>query len=342
MRAALAGLLLAGCTLYSTRPYRGPKSDHFDGEEFFNPHLTGEDSRGFFDLLAWIFTRDRGEWPERFHAEPGPRPPLRVGRGELRITFVNHATVLIQMDGINVLTDPVWSDVVGPTSFTGVERVRPPGIRFDDLPPIDLVLISHNHYDHCDLPTLSRLQERFAPRIAAGLGTASFLGAHGIRNARDFDWWSSVRVARDVVLTSVPVQHFSRRGVFDGDTMLWSGFVVEGPSGRVYFSGDTGYGPHFAQAAERLGPMRVALLPIGAYRPRWFMAPVHIDPEQAVKAHRDLRARTSVGIHFGTFRQADDGFTEPVEDLQKALLEAGLPEDDFIVLPEGLGRTAWR
>lgn len=334
---ALPLILLAGCTLYSTRPHQGAKSDHFDGEEFFNPELDA--SRGFFELLKWMLTRDRGEWPEPFQVEPGPKPPEQVGRGELRVTFVNHATVLVQMDGVNVLTDPVWSDVVGPTSVTGVERVRPPGIRFEDLPPIDLVLISHNHYDHCDLPTLARLQERFAPRIAAGLGTAEFLRSNGIRNARDFDWWSSHPVTSDVVLTSVPVQHFSRRGLFDGNGMLWTGFVLSGPAGRVYFSGDTGYGPHFAEVGRRFGPIRLALLPIGAYRPRWFMSPVHIDPAEAVRAHRDLGARTSVGVHYGTFRQADDGFTEPIEDLKSAMAKAGLGDEDFLILPEGHGRA---
>jgi L-ascorbate metabolism protein UlaG (beta-lactamase superfamily) len=341
MRAATL-LLLCSCSLFSTRGYQGPKSDHFDGEEFFNPDVgTSKENSGFFDFIGWMLTRDRGEWPDPFHAEPGPKPPERVARGELRITFVNHATLLIQMDGLNILTDPIWSDVAGPTPATGVERFRPPGLRFEDLPPIDLVLISHNHYDHCDLPTLARLMERFTPRIAAGLGTSEFLRSHGIRNARDFDWWSSQTIAPGVRLTSVPVQHFSGRGLFDVDETLWTGFVISGPSGNVYFAGDTGYGPHFAEVGRRFGPIRVAVLPIGAYRPRWFMQEVHIDPSEAVKAHVDLRAKTSVGMHFGTFRQADDGFTEPVDDLKKARERAGLAEDDFIVLVEGEGRAEW-
>ncbi len=334
---ALALVVLGGCSLYSTRPYRGPRTDHFDGEAFFNPRLTPDDSRGFFSLVKWLFTRERGEWPDHLDVQPGPKPPERVGRGRLRVTFINHATVLIQMDGLNVLTDPVWSESVGPAGLPGVERVRPPGVRFEDLPPIDLILISHNHYDHCDLSTLHRLAERFHAKIAAGLGTANFLRANGIDHARDFDWWSAASVAPGVRLTAVPMQHFSGRGLFDRNTMLWTGFVLSGPSGRVLFAGDTGYGPHFAAIGRRLGPLRLALLPIGAYRPRWFMHPIHMDPAQAVKAHRELHARTSIAIHFGTFAQADDGFTEPVQELSKAVVEAGLRDGEFLVLPEGRG-----
>lgn len=335
-------LVGAGCSLFTTRGHRGPPSDHFDGEVFYNPAARGE-TRGFFDLLAWLVDRDRGPWPDAPVETPAAAPPPeRVDLGALRVTFINHATVLIQMDRLNILTDPVWSDVVGPVPGVGPSRVRPPGIRFEDLPTIDLVLISHNHYDHLDLPTLKRLQAAYAPRIAAGLGTARFLRRRGIRNARDFDWWQSHPVSRQVELTSVPVQHFSRRGLFDGNGTLWTGFVLSGPAGRVYFGGDTGYGPHFAAVGDRFGPLRIALLPIGAYRPRWFMAPVHIDPAQAVKAHQDLRAEQSLAIHFGTFRQADDGFEEPIRDLEAALSGAGLTKRDFWILAEGQGRNVPR
>lgn len=335
--AALAATLLSGCCLYSARGYRGPVSDHFDGEAFYNEGVEAPEGR-FLRFLGWILNRDQGPWPEVEDVTPGPPPPHRVGPGELRVTFVNHATVLVQMDGINVLTDPVWSEGVGPESLEVVRRVRPPGLRFEDLPPIDLVLLSHNHYDHMDLPTLRRLQAEHAPRIAAGLGSADILRRAGVRSAKDFDWWQSAKVSGTVRLTSVPVQHFSMRGVCDRDKVLWTGFVLEGPAGRVYFGGDTGYGPHFAEVGQRFGPMRLAVLPIGAYRPRWFMSHVHIDPAEALAAALDLRAATAVGMHFGTFKQADDGRDEPIADLHRALDEAGVSRERFWVLGFGEGR----
>lgn len=347
---ASAGL---GC-MFSTKPYRGPKSDHFNGEKFTNTHPpedrpseAGEARNarddGFFSilgsLLRWKLFGDAPEpWPGWVDIEPTPPPPERVGVGDLRITFVNHATVLVQMDGINILTDPVWSERVGPVSWAGPARVHAPGIKFEDLPPIDLVLISHNHYDHLDLPTLKRLFQRNAPRIGAGLGTARFLRSQGVPRARDFDWWESRRITKHVRITAVPAQHFSMRGVGDQDTMLWVGFVIEGPAGRVYFAGDTGYGAHFAKIRNRLGPVTVALLPIGAYRPRWFMAPVHIDPFEAVRAHLDLGAEVSLGIHYGTFDQADEGRTEPVTELRAALAGANVFAPRFWVLGPGEGR----
>ncbi len=321
--------------MFSTRPYAGPRSDHFDGTRFVNDP---EREMGIFSTLAWALDRDPGPWPEWVESTPGPPPPRRVDLGRLRVTFVGHATVLVQLDGRNILTDPVWSDRIGPTPDLGVARRRAPGLRFEDLPPVDLVLLSHNHYDHLDLPTLRRLMQGHRPAIAAGLATREFLRSEGIVGARDFDWWDEADF-RGLKITSVPTRHFSMRGIFDSDTMLWSGWVVEGPSGaRVYFPGDTGDGPHFAAVGRRLGPFRLALLPIGAYRPRWFMSQVHIGPFEAVAAHQALRAATSVAIHFGTFKQADDGFREPVVDLRRALREHGVSEREFLVLEEGRGR----
>lgn len=331
-----AGLFLGAC-VFTAPVYKGPKSDHFDGERFVNREPTGHES--VVDVMQWLLTREQGPWPDFIDDPPGDKPPARVGKGELRVTFVNHATLLVQMDGLNILTDPHFSERASPVSFAGPKRVRPPGIRFEDLPHIDAVLVSHNHYDHLDLPTLRRLVDRDEPALFVALGNNALLLREGVAGGRDLDWWQTAQLSADVRVHSVPTRHFSARGITDRDKNLWGGFVVEGPAGNVFFAGDTGYGSHFQEVGERFGPLRLALLPIGAYLPRWFMAPVHIDPKEAVRAHQDLRAQTSVAMHFGTFPLADDGYDEPPRDLKKALEESELADTAFWVLGFGEGRA---
>jgi L-ascorbate metabolism protein UlaG (beta-lactamase superfamily) len=280
--------------------------------------------------------RERGAWPEHPEAAYGPRPPERVGDGRLRITFINHSTTLIQIDDVNILTDPVWSERVSPISFVGPKRHRAPGIRFDDLPPIDLVLVSHNHYDHMDVATLRALQKRHRPAIVTPIGNAALLRRHGVHDAFELDWWETAHHANGINTTVVPARHFSARALSDRNRNLWSGFVISAPSGHVYFAGDTGWGSHFAEIGRRFAPVRVALLPIGSYMPRWFMQPAHIDPAQAVDAHFVLGARTSVAVHFGTFARGDDGEYDPIRDLNDALAANGNPP--FLVLGQGEGR----
>ena len=339
MRLLGAGLALAaagvgvGCAFSAPR-YHGLVSDHFDGRHFHNP--AAPEPHGAGGLLRWMTHREPGPWRDWVDDPPGLPPAARVEGGAIRVTVVGHATALIQMDGINVLTDPIWSDRASPVAFAGPKRVRVPGIRFEELPHIDLVLVSHNHYDHLDLRTLRRLEEEHHPRFVVPLGNAEVLERGGIPGATELDWWQSVEVAPGVKLTVVPSQHFSTRGPFDAGNTLWSSFVIEGPSGRAFFAGDTGYGPHFKEIGRRMGAMRVALLPIGAFRPRWFMSPVHMGPDEAVRAAQDLGAATSVAIHFGTFRLADDGEMEPVVELRKAL--EATPELRFWVLGFGEGR----
>ncbi|MEO8432527.1 MAG: MBL fold metallo-hydrolase [Acidobacteriota bacterium] len=325
--------------LFSAPGHQGPVSDHFDGRRFRNtspeagPH-------GFLGVLKWGATRRRGEWPSRLDARPGPAPPRRVA--DLRVTFVNHATVLIQMAGRNILTDPVWSDRVSPVSFAGPKRVRPPGIRFDDLPQIDTVLLSHNHYDHLDLATLARLARRDDPWVVAGLGVRRLLDARGLVRGAELDWWEASDLGAGFSVTAVPVQHFSGRGLSDRNRTLWTGFVLSGPSGSVFFAGDTGYGPHFAEIGRRFPGLRLAILPIGAYRPEWFMGPVHETPRQAIQAFRDLGAGTGLGMHFGTFELTDEGADEPPREI--AALLAGAPDvaARFWVLDFGEGRDVPR
>jgi L-ascorbate metabolism protein UlaG (beta-lactamase superfamily) len=311
--------------------YRGPRSDHFDGKRFHN-HQSGWQSEASF--IKWMLNREKGVWREWVDDPPGPKPPARVD--DLRVTFVNHATTLIQMNGVNILTDPIWSERCSPVQFAGPKRHRPPGIRFEDLPKIDVVLVSHNHYDHLDAATLRRLQERDDPKIFAPLGNAELMAQHGIEGARDLDWWNAADPIGPLTITLVPSQHFCARGLSDRNATLWGGFVMSGPAGNVYFAGDTGWGKHFGEIAQRFRSVRLALLPIGAYLPRWFMKPVHISPAEAVDAHHALKASTSVAIHFGTFHLGDDGEHQPVEDLQRAIAEKGNPR--FWVLDFGEGR----
>lgn len=332
--AVSIGLIVTIGWLVSTPPYRGRVSDHFDGRRFRNSRATPHND--FRDAAKWATTRQRGFWRPRRDEAPGAPPPTRVTADQLRVTFVNHTTVLIQTPGLNILTDPIWSERCGPVSWFGPRRVRPPGIRFEDLPPIDVVLLSHNHYDHCDLPTLRRLARSHRPNLIAPLGNRAFLERRGIPVLHELDWWDAAGLS-GLTVTAVPVRHFSGRGLFDRDRSLWCGYVIESSAGTICFAADTGYGDHFREIRERFGAPRLALLPIGAFRPEWFMSRVHMSPEQAIQAHVDLGARTSVATHYGTFRLADDGEDEPAERISTAL--AGKPDTRFWVLSFGEGRV---
>jgi L-ascorbate metabolism protein UlaG (beta-lactamase superfamily) len=326
---AAAAIAVALDRWFAAPRHDGPRSDHFDGRRFHN-HESGWQSEGSF--LRWQLTRKPGPWREWVDDPPGPKPPARVDG--LRVTFINHATTLIQIDGLNILTDPIWSDRCSPVAWAGPKRHRPPGTRFEDLPPIDAILISHNHYDHLDVPTLRRFAPR--PALISHLGNGALLAKHGIEGAIEIDWWQEHRLTGDVRVTSVPAQHFSARAMSDRDHNLWGGFVISGASGNVYFAGDTGWGKHFAEIGKRFAPIRLALLPIGAYLPRWFMKPAHITPDEAVEAHHVLGASTSVAMHFGTFALGDDGETQPVEDLRRAIAAKSNPR--FWILGFGEGR----
>ena len=333
----LAGLVAFLGKIFSGPNHQGPSSDHFDGKHFVN--LPATQHGGLREFLRWQMHRQQGPWQSRDNpATTTGKPVARVAAGQLRVTFVNHATVLIQQDGLNILTDPMWSKRASPVSWIGPGRHHPPGIEFDDLPPIDVVILSHNHYDHMDLPTLRRLQDKHQPRFFVGLGNGALFVDAGIGPVSEIDWWGSLPLSNEVTLTGVPAQHFSNRGLFDRDGTLWLGYVIKGPAGVTYFAGDSGQGPHFAEIRQRLGAPRLALLPIGASRPEWFMEAVHISPAQALQAHDLLGARTSLAVHFGTFALGDDGQDEPVQALDAALAQRPEPRPRFWHLAPGEAR----
>jgi len=246
------------------------------------------------------------------------------------------------MDEVNILIDPIWSNRCSPVSWAGPKRHTPPGIRFEDLPPIDLVLVSHNHYDHLDLPTLKRLAKRGTPRAVAPLGNRDLIRGAGIPAVDALDWWESVRLSPDVTVTLSPAQHFSSRSPWDRNKTLWGGFVVSGRSGNVFYSGDTGYGPHFREIARRFSPIRVALLPISPFRPQQSKEPprehypsVHMEPLEAVQAHVDLGAHLSIAAHFQVFQLGSDGFDDAVKGLASALKDRHLKPDEFVAPTPG-------
>lgn len=324
-----------GCCTFSGPRYEGPVSDHFNGKEFVNQGNVRMNNG--WDMLKWMTKREPGAWPLWIKSEYGPKPPDFVGIGELRITFVNHSTVLIQMDSLNILTDPVWSFRISPVDFAGPTRKRNPGIRFEDLPKIHYVLVSHNHYDHMDIPTLKKLQRRDNPIFIVSLGNKPLMVENGMTNTFEMDWWDKMIIGKDTKLTFVPAQHFSMRGMCDRNTTLWGGFVIESEGGPIYFAGDTGFGIQFQQIYDKFGPMRFSMLPIGAFIPEEFVAPVHTSPAEALDAHLILKSQWSMGIHWGTFRQADDGLKDPIDALKYALEKHGLTAKDFSLFEHGKG-----
>ena len=306
-------------------PEPAERSDHFDGRRFHNPNPV---SRGPGALWRWYRERERNPWSRiTDFARPAP-PPARADG--LAVTWIGHATTLIQAAGHNVLTDPVFSEHVGPVPGLGPRRYHPPGLAFDDLPAIDTVLISHAHYDHLDRPTIRRLIARFNPLFVAAAGLSDWLVAAGARRIVTLDWWQDTRVGDAMTVTATPARHWSRRGLTDRNRALWVGYWIEtAGASSLFFAGDTGFGPHFSEIRHRLGAPAVALLPIGAYAPRWFMAPQHMNPQDAVQAHQELGAGHSLGIHFATFKLSDEGQWAPVAALSRARAAAGLPEANF-------------
>lgn len=328
MREAVAG----------NRYYAGPVSDHFDGKAFFNPG--GEEPRGLGDLLRWQFEGGKIAWPKR--VEPSQfrsiRPEPRIEGARLVVTMVGHATLLIQTAGLNILTDPVWSERASPVSFAGPRRANPPGVSFDDLPTIDVVIVTHNHYDHLDVDTLDKLVRRDKPRIVTPLGNDTIIrGANPFAEISVMDWGDGLRLPQGVIIHCEPCHHWSARGMGDRRMALWAAFVIETPDGKIYHIGDTGYadGKHYREVREKHGDIRLAIMPIGAYEPRWFMKAQHQNPEEAIAGFGLSGAAFGIGHHFGTFQLTNEGIDDPPKALATAMSAAGIGNERFKGLRPG-------
>lgn len=318
--------------------YQGPVSDHYDGRRFFNPGPAPRQSGGRRSFFSrWLTAGGRADWPDHVPVAPTV-PPRRVEGEEMRATWIGHSTALVQTQGLNILTDPIWSERASPFSFVGPSRVRPPGVRFEDLPRIDLVLVSHNHYDHMDLPTLHQLWQRDNPVIVTSLGNDTILRGRGIASVA-LDWGGRMAPRRGVEVVVERVHHWGSRWGSDRNRALWSGFTVQLRSGgNIFFAGDTGWGDgSWVREAARRGPFRLAILPIGAYEPRDFMRSNHIDPEEAVRIFETLGAGTGLGVHWGTIQLTFEPIDQPRQRLAALKRARGIAPDRFVA-PEA-GRT---
>jgi L-ascorbate metabolism protein UlaG (beta-lactamase superfamily) len=323
-----------------SRYYEGPISDHFDGERFFDPH--GVPPRNRRDLLRWVIDRHwratKSKWPAWAPSPYVDHPPERVEGSVWRICYVGHASLLIQTAGLNMLIDPVWSQRASPFRFVGPKRVNNPGIAFSDLPPIDVVLVSHGHYDHLDVTTLSRLAAAHCPRVITPLGNDTIMRNHDpIIAAQGYDWDDRVDVGSGVTVTLVPARHWSARNLSDRNMSLWASFIIETPGGCIYVVGDSAYGDgrYFREARQRYGPLQLAILPIGAYEPRWFMRDQHMNPAEAAQAFIDCGAELAFGHHYGTFQLTDEAIDAPPIELDQALQSRGILAERFRALRPG-------
>ncbi len=320
--------------------YNGPVSDHFDGERFFDPdHVR---PRGRPDLLRWMRDRyvrgTKAKWPAWAPSPHADSPPERVTGTRWRISYVGHASFLVQAAGLNILLDPVWSARASPVRFAGPKRVNDPGIAFGALPPIHVVLVSHAHYDHLDASTLARLASAHHPRVITPLGNDTIMRNHDPAIAAEgHDWHDRVEMGDGVAVTLVPTRHWSARTLSDRNMALWASFVIDSPAGRIYFVADSGYGEgrHFRAVRERYGPLRLAILPIGAYEPRWFMRDQHMNPAESVQAFIDCDAELALAHHHGTFQLTDEAIEAPRVALSEALNRAGILAERFRVLQPG-------
>ncbi len=304
--------------------YLGPRSDHFDGKRFFINGHNADTSRK--DLLKWTFGEARARWPKQVTSPFRAKPSQRVET--LHSTLIGHASFLLQLDHVNILIDPVFSERVSPVSFAGPKRVNPPGVEFDDLPPIDLVLLTHNHYDHLDVASLRRLSQKFNPHIVGPLGIDSHL--RGSPSCTTLDWGQH-HALKTLQIHAVPTYHWSARGLRDRRKTLWCSFVITSPKGIVYHIGDTGYGAgEFSKNVARdFGGIDLAHIPIGAYEPRWFMKAHHVNPEEAVMIFNDCSAKNAIGHHWGTFQLTNEAHDAPEKHLQQALAAAHIEPHRF-------------
>jgi N-acyl-phosphatidylethanolamine-hydrolysing phospholipase D len=344
----LASLL--GCA--NARAQYNPAKPHHTPEGFKNNYADNVNKTGR-DFLRWQYERTQAGLPKPPQTPTATVPPdtafihanAKPAAMQPAITWVGHATMLVQAGGLNVLTDPIFSDRASPVQLVGPKRAQPPGLSMAQLPPIDVVLVSHNHYDHLDKNSALALSNiaGAATLFIVPLGVKKWFESLGISNAKELDWWDSATV-KGVEFHFTPVQHWSARGLGDRSQTLWGGWSVFAPDLHWYFSGDTGYSKDFVDTQQRFAPRQtaalgggfdIALLAVGAYEPRWFMKGQHINPAEAVQIHQDLKAKRSVGVHWGTFELTDEPLDQPLKDLAAARTAAGVPEADFFLLAVG-------
>jgi len=316
----------------SEKGYSGDPSDHFNGKIFINP--SGRYSNDLMDVLKYVTTRKAEKWTNNYETFVRSEPLPESTFDELYVTFVNHSTFIIQYDNVTILTDPIWSKRCSPSQIGGPSRKRPPGVAYDDLKKVDIVIISHNHYDHLDKTTVKNLIRDFDPLFVVPLGVDHVLKKWGSDKVVPLDWWHKSEM-HDMTITALPANHFSSRGTLDRDQTLWAGYLIEYKGHKTYFAGDTGYSDIFKSIGEKIGPIDLAFIPIGAYLPRWFMSPIHVSPDEAVMIHQDVRSHQSIAMHFGTFALADDGPSRPLDDLRQALKRESIQEKKFIAPEEG-------
>lgn len=324
-----------------------PPSHHQDGR-FRNNHGDFE-PKSLADVLRWRWNAARQGLPKRPDAPIPTQAPdlsfIHANHGAAQhpaVTWIGHATVLAQLGGLNLLTDPIFSERASPFSFAGPKREQPPGLALAQLPRIDAVIVSHNHYDHLDLPSCRSLaaQPGGSPLFVVPLGLAHWFRQRGLERVVELDWWQAEMLA-GVEIALVPAQHWSARGLNDRMKTLWGGFAVFAPDCQLFFAGDTAYSRDFADIRERFaarqqdGGFDVALIPIGAYEPRWFMKDQHVNVEEALKIHADLGTKRSLGVHWGTFELTDEPLDEPPRQLERQRAALGLPPDTFFTLAIG-------
>lgn len=300
-------------------------SDHYDGKRYFDPEQNHQHT--VCDLLKWRLSNQSVKWPEHVEVDCYDQPPVRIFGDDLRISNIGHVTFLIQTQGLNILTDPVWSERASPISFAGPKRVINPGVHFEDLPPIDVVWISHNHYDHMDLSTIKRLWKNHKPRIITPLGNDRIIHSHDKQIAVEaYDWEDEVIISNAIKFHLTPMQHWSARGLLDHNKALWAALTIETNGGNIYFIGDSGYGGgrYFKRDKEKFGQFRAAMLPMGAYEPRWFMEYAHMNPDEMLRAHNDLGQPYTVPSHYDVFNLTDEGRGEAKVELEKAMKNQGI------------------
>lgn len=312
------------------------KKLHTDGRRFYNPTLNNNgDRKSFFQGMKMWLSTPKATWPKFIANTATPNIQKNVAQNQIAVTFVNHVTFLLQLPGLNILTDPVWCKRASPLKWLGPKRVREPGISLQELPPIDLVLISHNHYDHLDTETIQYIAEKFAPTFCFAMGDSRIINKLGVKQYHELDWWQSINIDSATQVTYTPMQHWSARTLFDQYRSLWGSYVIEHNGKKIFFGGDGGYCTHFKDIQQKFGDFDLSFIGIGSYEPRWFMKNMHTNPEEAVLIHQDLQSKLSIGMHFGTFQLSAEAMEQPVIDLQTAMQKHHIAPADFITLQEG-------